>query len=62
MIRIQQALDKLKKLDLSTYPVGEVKSILPFLFRGTGLVEYSLHKGKKIIRASVIFPKNSYDY
>ncbi|ACU60970.1 RES family NAD+ phosphorylase [Chitinophaga pinensis] len=44
------AIDRLQKLDLSTYPYNEIKDLIQ-LFGKFGIIQMTLHKGKVLIRA-----------
>jgi len=47
---IESAINKLKALDLSTYPTEEIKQLFR-AFGKTVAIDYRLHPGKKVIRA-----------
>lgn len=47
---VEHIINKLKTLDLSTYPVNEINRLFK-LFNKAAVIEYRLHPGKKIIRA-----------
>jgi hypothetical protein len=47
---INEAIAKLRTLDLSVYPVNDINALFK-LFGKVAAIEYNFHPGKKIIRA-----------